>query len=180
MGQALDVLGEPLGIEALDGRDGPSVEGTPPILKEAPVGHLVGQRVLESVLGVGKETRLVEKLGRLEPGEAIGQRVCGYARNTREHGYRDVGADHRGRLEEVLVLRRQPVDPRRQDRLHRRGHVDGFRGLHEPIRAPLAHEPPVVREVPHTLLEEERIALGPREEEPFQGLETSVATEQDL
>ena len=80
----------------------------------------------------------------------------------------------------VLVLRRQPVDARRQDRLHRRRHVDGLRSLHEPIRAALAREHPVVHEAPHALLEEEGVALGPREEEPLQGLEAGVAPEQGL
>ena len=80
----------------------------------------------------------------------------------------------------VLVLRRQPVDARRQDRLHRRRHVDGLRGLHEPVRAALAREHPVVHEAPHALLEEERVALGPREEEPLEGLEAGVAPEQGL
>ena len=156
------------------------VEDAPPILKEAPVGHLVGQGVLEGVLDVGEQARLVEELGGLEPGEALGQRVGGSSGDACEHGHWDVGADHRGGLEQRLVLWRQPVDARRQDRLHRRRHVDGVRGLHEPVRAALAHEHPVVDEAPHALLEEERIALGPREEEPLQGLEAGVAPEQRL
>ena len=39
---------------------------------------------------------------------------------------------------------------------------------------------PVVHEAPHALLEEERVALGPREEEALQGLEAGVAPEQGL
>jgi hypothetical protein len=47
--ETLDVLGEPLGVEALDGLHGPGVERAAPLLEEASVGHLVGQRVLEDV-----------------------------------------------------------------------------------------------------------------------------------
>ena len=50
VGQALDVLREPLGVEALDGLDDPGVERAPALLEEAAVGHLVGQGVLEGVL----------------------------------------------------------------------------------------------------------------------------------
>jgi hypothetical protein len=140
----------------------------------------VGERVLEGVLSVGEETRLVEELGRLEPGEALGQRVRRGSGDAREHGHGDVGADHRSRLEQVFVLGRQPVDPRRQDRLHCRRHVDGLRGLHQPVRAALTRQHPVLYEAPHALFEEERVALGPRQEKPFQGLEADVAPEQAL
>jgi hypothetical protein len=83
-------------------------------------------------------------------------------------------------LEQRLVLRREPVDARRQDRLHRRRHVDGLRGLHESVRAALAQKRPIVDEAPHALLEEQGIALGPREKEPLQEIEAGVAPEQRL
>ena len=75
MGQALNVLRESPGVASLDGLDGPGVESTSALLQEAPIGHLVSQRVLEGVLNVREQARFVEELGRLEPGEAIGQRL---------------------------------------------------------------------------------------------------------
>jgi hypothetical protein len=45
------------------------VEEAPPILEKASIGYLVGQRVLEGVLDVGEEARLVEELGGLQMGE---------------------------------------------------------------------------------------------------------------
>jgi hypothetical protein len=49
VGQALDMLRQALGIEPLDGLDGPGVEGAPATLEEAAVGHLVSEGVLERV-----------------------------------------------------------------------------------------------------------------------------------
>jgi hypothetical protein len=106
VGQALNVLGESLRVASLDGLDRPGVESTSALLQEASIRHLVSQRVLERVLDIGEQARLVEELGRLEPGEAPGQHVGGSSGDTREHGHRDVGADHGGGLKKVLVLHR--------------------------------------------------------------------------
>jgi hypothetical protein len=76
MRQALGVLRQPLRVETLDGRDRPGVERAAANLEEASVGHLVGERVLEGVLDVREQACLVQELGGLEPGEALGQRVC--------------------------------------------------------------------------------------------------------
>ena len=72
--EPLDVLGEPVGVEPLDGLDDPGVEGAPPLLEQAAVGDLVGEGVLERVLEVGEEARLVEELGGLEVGEPAAER----------------------------------------------------------------------------------------------------------
>jgi hypothetical protein len=58
VGQALNVLPEPLGVASLDGLDRPAVERAPAVLEKAAVGHLVGERVLEGVLDVGEQARL--------------------------------------------------------------------------------------------------------------------------
>ena len=54
------------------------------------------------------------------------------------------------------------------------------RGLYESIPTALARQHPVVHQAPHALLEEEGVALGPREEEALQGLEAGLAPEQRL
>ena len=41
MGQPLDLLGQALGVEPLDGLHDPGVERAPPVLKHAPVGDLM-------------------------------------------------------------------------------------------------------------------------------------------
>ena len=49
----------------------------PPLLQETAVGHLVRQGVLEGVLALGEEARLVEELGRLEVRQAAMERLLG-------------------------------------------------------------------------------------------------------
>ena len=72
--QAFDLLGHPVPSERLQGLDDAGMQRPPPLLEQAAVGHLVGQGVLEGVLALGEEARLVEELGRLEVREAAVQR----------------------------------------------------------------------------------------------------------
>ena len=65
----LDMLGQPLGVKAFDGFDDPGVDGAPALLQEAAVGHLMGERVFESVLHVREETGLVQELRSLQAAE---------------------------------------------------------------------------------------------------------------
>ena len=74
VGQAFDLLGQPVAGERLEGLDDAGVQRPPPLLEQAAVGHLVGEGVLEGVLALGKEARLVEELGRLEVRQAAVQR----------------------------------------------------------------------------------------------------------
>ena len=66
VGQAFDLLGHPVPGERLQGLDDAGMQRPPPLLQEAAVGHLVGEGVLEGVLVLGKEPRLVQELGRLQ------------------------------------------------------------------------------------------------------------------
>ena len=104
MRQTFDVLVETVAVERLDRPDNPGVEGAPTLLQEAAVGHLVGERVLERVGRIREHPRLVQELGGLEPGETGGQYVGGSASDGGEHSHRDVRADDRRRLQEVLVF----------------------------------------------------------------------------
>jgi len=60
------VLGQPLGVQALDRLDDPRVEHSPPLVEQAPVGHLEGEGMPERVFGFGEQARLVQELGGLE------------------------------------------------------------------------------------------------------------------
>ena len=64
--QALDLLRDPVTGERLQGRDDAGMQRPPPLLEQAAVGDLVGERVLERVLEVRKEPDLVEELRGLE------------------------------------------------------------------------------------------------------------------
>src|SRR5215813_14915274 len=56
--QPLDVLGQPVRIAAFDGADDAGVQRLPPLLEQGAVGDLMGQRMLEGVLGIRKEPGL--------------------------------------------------------------------------------------------------------------------------
>ena len=66
VGQPLDLLGDALGREPLDGLGDAGVQGALPLVEQAPVRDLVRERVLERVLEVREEPRLVEELRGLQ------------------------------------------------------------------------------------------------------------------
>jgi hypothetical protein len=63
MGQPLDVLAQPVGIRTLDGIDDADVNGPAPLLEHGAVGNLVSERMLEGVLAIREDPRLVQELG---------------------------------------------------------------------------------------------------------------------
>src|SRR6266850_3391375 len=70
VGEAIDLLGQPVGIDLFDRPHDPSVELLPSVLGETRVGDLVSERVLECVFHLGDETRLVHELAALQLHEA--------------------------------------------------------------------------------------------------------------
>ena len=64
--QALDLLGQPVGREPLQGLHNAGVQRPPTLLEEAAAGHLVGEGVLEGVAALGKQAGLLEELRRLQ------------------------------------------------------------------------------------------------------------------
>jgi hypothetical protein len=154
------------------------MELAPPFLKEAGVGYLLGQRVLERVFQLGKEGRLVDELGRLEPREAVADGVLRYAGDRAEEDERDVLPDDGCRLEQRLVLRSEPVDPGSQDRLYGGRNLDGVERSGQPIGAACAGERARLGEGAHALLQEEGNALRPLDQGPLERVEISILTEE--
>ena len=72
--QAFDLLGHPVPDERFEGLDDAGMQHPPPLLEQAAVGHLMGQGVLEGVLVVGKEARLVR--GTRPPGGVPGRHAA--------------------------------------------------------------------------------------------------------
>ena len=132
MGETLHLLHEPPRIQALDGVHDARVQRPTRVLEQGPVGHFLGEGVLEGVLELGKEMGLVEELGRLELVQARAEPVRIEIGDGLEHGNRDVAADHGGALQEMLGLGRETVDAGGQHRLHRAGHLDGGEGRPRP------------------------------------------------
>ena len=136
VGQPLDVLGQavwdgaPRSASTIAG-----VEAPPPILEQAPVGHVVGQGVLEGVLEIREEPRLVEELGGLEVARPAAERLLRLLRDGLEEGEGHVLADDGGGLEQPLVLGREPVDAGGQDGLGRRRDLQGLRRPRQAVGA---------------------------------------------
>ena len=78
----------------------------------------------------------------------------------------------------LLVVRRQPVDPRGEDRLYRGGYVDRVEGSGKSIRAALPCEGLCLEQRPHALFQEERISAGPGDENRLERLEADVRSQQ--
>ena len=75
MHQPVAMLGQRVRIEGFDRVDDLPVQRALPIVQQAAVGHLVGQRVLEGELDLGKQPRLVDELRRLQVREPARQDV---------------------------------------------------------------------------------------------------------
>ena len=155
-----------------------AVEPPAPVLEEAPVGYLVGEGVLESVLEVREEARLVQELGGLEaarPRRAARPRA---ARPSPGAAQRHVLPDHRRRLQERLV----PGGSRSMRAASTACTVAGTwmagsgRASRYAPRSP--DERPGLDEGPHALLQEERVAFRPRDQHASQRLEAGVGPEQ--
>ena len=137
--QPLHLFTQPVRVEPLHRRHDLGVKLATAVLEQAPVGDLVRERVLEGVLQVREELRLV-------------------VRDRRQERVGHVLADHRGRLQELLLLVRQPVDPRCQDRLHRRRDLQRLHRPCQMVCSPLSYQRSRLHQRPHRLLQEERVA----------------------
>ena len=136
--------------------------------------------MLESVLEIGKELCLVEELGGLKLGQACAQLVLGKLGDSLQECERHILADDCGRLQQSLVLGRQPVDARRQDRLSGRRDLQIVRRLRQAIGAALAGQRFGLYQRPDALLEEEGVAVGARDQQVLERLKAGVVPEQGI
>jgi hypothetical protein len=180
VGQPLSLLGDALGRESLDGLSDPGVQGALLVVEQPLVRHLMRERVLERVLEVRKDPRLVEELRGLEVGELGAHLVLRRVGNSQEQGHGHVLADDRGRLEQSLGLGHQAVDARGQDGLHGGGNRQLLNGPGEPVGAALARQGRRLHQGPHTLLEKEGIGFRPLDQELLERVEGRVSAEERL
>src|SRR6266436_2175492 len=96
-----------------------------------------------------------------------------------EQRERYILADHGGSLEEALLLWQEPVDPAGQESLDGRRDVDHLCILDQTVGATPAYKGPGLHQGPDALLEEERIAFGPLDEEALAGSELGAVAHQD-
>src|SRR5215470_5485653 len=81
MREAFDVLGEPIRMGTFDRADDPGVKLLAPLFEQGAVGHFMRERVLEGVLGIREEPRLVEELRCLQPRESTLEVILGHLRD---------------------------------------------------------------------------------------------------
>ena len=151
----------------------------PPLQQQTAVGHLVRQGMLEGVCrarGTGGSRTGTRRPGGA-PGRGVGPRRAG-PQWPASRGKGHLGANDGGGLEQALLLRRQPVNACCQHRLHRGRHLDRRQGLRQAIRPGLAHQHAGLYQGAHALLQEEGIALGPRNEELLERCQTGVVPQQ--
>ena len=167
-----------IAVDGFERADDLRVECAASLAEQAAVGHLVGQRVLERVLGLGEEARFIEELGGLQASQPTAQVLLGQLGNDEQESERHVLADDGSSLEELLVPGSQPVDPRGKDRLHRGGHVDRVEAPGEAMGPARPREDVRLDQRPHALLKEERIATGASDEDWFERLNRGVGSQQ--
>ena len=107
--ERLRVLLDPGAGHAREGAGDRRVKGAALLAQEAAVGHVVGERVLEGVLDLGVEPRLVQQLGRLQPRKALAQGALLGARDGAQQWQRHLVADDGRGLQQSLVVGREAI-----------------------------------------------------------------------
>ena len=102
--EAFNVFAAPLGIERFQRLHDPSVEEAPPLVRENPVGDLLGEGMLEGVLDLGKEASLIEELSGLQVSEAVPDLFLRLLGDGPQEGQGDFPADDGRGLEQALRL----------------------------------------------------------------------------
>ena len=151
-----------------------------PVMEQAAVRDLVGERVLERVFEVRKEAGLVEELAGLQAGQLGPHLVFRRVSDGEEERQRHVLADDRRRLEQPLGLGRQAVDARCQDGLHSGGNPQLRDGPGETIGAAVPRQRRGLHQGPHALLDEKGVRLRPLDQEALERAEGGVGPEQSL
>ncbi|HVW32659.1 MAG TPA: hypothetical protein VHL53_08985, partial [Acidimicrobiia bacterium] len=155
-------LVQPVGVGALDARRHPAVGSGSPVGELRAVGHLLGQGVVEHGIAAAGGAGGHHELGPPETFERLGQPALAETADLPQERPGDLPADHRHRLDERLVFRREPVEARRQRRLDRRRQHHSIRPHPQAVPAGVAPEVAVLGERPHDLFHEEGVAPGPR------------------
>src|SRR5216684_5702473 len=158
---------QPLGEHRLQRLSGAFVQELTAFDEVRVVGDLLRQRVLEDVLDVPGGWLLVDELPGLQTRQPTLQFVVRLERHALHQPERKFASQHRQGLQQLLLLRRQPVYTRGEHDLHRRG--DLYR-VHRPgeLHRPVALKHAIFEENQHYLFHEEGSALGPLNDEPLE------------
>jgi hypothetical protein len=128
----------------------------------------------------GKQTAFEQKFGFLQSGQVLGKLRRGQPGDRLQQAHRHHYPDDRGRLQQLLVRRRQAVDAVRQDGEHRDRNAQAVDRDARPVGAPGAHQHSAFVERAHDLLDEKRIALGPFPQQILERREVGAVSRQRL
>src|SRR4030095_4250144 len=103
-GEAFDLLFDAVAGELFDRPHNLNVNITAHFAEDAAVRHLMRQGMLEAVLDIGKKARLVWELCSLKAGQRLIERIFRQSRDVREERERNIPADDRGHLKQVLAV----------------------------------------------------------------------------
>src|SRR5262245_58947151 len=143
-------------------------------MKDAVVCHLMSQGVLERVLDLGEQTRLVDKLCGLQVCHTAAQIVLAHPCDLLKEGEWHVLADHGSRLQEALLFRRQPANASGENRLSRGRYWPALQRLRRTIGASLAGKDVVLSQHLDTFFEEQGVPFGAFGQHPLEWIETPI------
>src|SRR5271155_466382 len=132
---------EALGIHGLQRRADSFVKYSAAFIQYRSVGDRMSERVFEDVLDIAKCGLLVDELAELEFRQyrlQLRSRLGGHLADQTEFEF---GADHGQRLEQVFLIRRQPVYARGENRLYGRRNLELVHWPGE-LGGPIAHQRP--------------------------------------
>ena len=136
--------------------------------------------VLEGIGALGKQTGLVEKLRPLELRETAVEPLVRGVSDGLEQRPGHLGANDRSGLEQAFVLRREPINARRQQRLHGGGHLPRVERLRQVVGATVPDQAPGLHQRAHTFFQKEGIALRAGDQQRRQGHQTGIRPQQRL
>src|SRR5262245_27184337 len=134
--------------------------------------------MLERVLEFPVVPRLVEELGRLQAIESTPQRLVRQLGDRLQQQERHILADDGGRLEQAFVLREEPIDARRQDRLDGSRALNRLDWLRQAMPAAFPRQGARLHQRADSLFQEERVPAP--DQELLEWLEPGVVTEKRL
>jgi hypothetical protein len=177
-GELLDVLGDAVGVQALDRGQRLGVGAAALLAKERGIGHPADELVAEGVFRLAEGHDLEQELGALEHGERPGEPGVVEARERLQERARRAAADHGGGLQERPLSRGQPLDARGDHRLDAGRGLDLEDGLGRDVCAGAADDAAGFLEGEHGLLDEERRAVGALDQEAPERRDGRVLAEQ--
>jgi hypothetical protein len=173
MSQLVQTIVQLRGEDRLQGESRPLVQELAALYQDQVVGDLLRQCVLENVLDIAGGRLLVDKLRQLKVGEHPLQVVVPFGCHLSHQAERELPAQNRERLQQILLFRRQAIDACGKDRLHGGRYFQLAERLGQSGRA-VAHEGAFVEEHLHRLFHEEWVAFGALDDEAFESIDVVV------